>query len=305
MSFSSPSRRVPVLVLCALAVGFAFQIHNSNSFSEETKVASPSSPTVPAPTPSRTAAFAAPATLLETETVDQDILTLAAADPVAFFERALRQYNTSVRDYTCVFHKQERMGGELGEEQSIDVMFRESPFSVRMKWVKNADKCNRILFVQDRWTKDGQQLAVIEPGAIARLFVPYVMRPIHGDDAKRSSRPAGDQLGFRSSMELTLKYVRLAKEKGVNFTFEYIGEGSFGGRDTLQFRRHLPYTGEGDLWPDRVLIVDVDKELQMPVSCQAYADDEQSKLLGRYQMTDVKLNVNLPDSTWTKSGMGL
>ena len=241
--------------------------------------------------------------------VDEDpsesIEALAARDPAAFFEEALERYDRSVRDYTCTFAKQERIGGRLGSRQVMETMFRESPFSVRFKWIKNADKCSRVLYVDDRWIKDGVEMAVVEPGVIARLFVPYVMRGIHGADAKKSSRRTIDKFGVRNSMALTLKYVRLAREKKVPYSFEYKGTNAIAGRKTLVFERHLPYKSEGGLWPDRALIVHMDQELMVPVCVEAYADDAKTVLLGRYETRDLKLNANLPNSAFTKQGMGL
>ena len=234
-----------------------------------------------------------------------DLEALAAADPIGFFEMALDRYDRSIRDYTCTFSKQELVGNRLTEEQVISAMFCEKPFSVRFEWVKNEDKCSRVLYVADRWVKDDQQLAVVEPGAIARLFVPYVMRPIHGRDAQKSSRRTIDQFGFRNSLALILKYCKLAREQGVLESFAYVGNDRVEGRDTLVFERRLPYTGEQGFWPDRLLIAHIDRETLLPILCVAYADDARQVLLGRYMMTDVKLNPNLPDSVFTMQGMGL
>lgn len=228
----------------------------------------------------------------------------AAQDPIHFFEDAIDYYDRAVRDYTCVFTKQERIGGKLGPEQVTNAMFREKPFSVRLEWTKNADKCDRVLYVADRWIENNQQMAVVEPGAIARLFVSHVMRPIHGKDAMRSSRRTIDQFGLRNTLCLALKYARLSKERGM-LDFQYRGKSQVDGRETLLFERHLPYTGEGGEWPDRVLLIHIDKEMLVPTLCLCYADDQQQVLLGKYMTTDIKLNVNLPDSVFTKEGMGL
>ena len=48
----------------------------------------------------------------------------------------------------------------------------------------------------------------------------------------------------------------------------------------------------------------MDQEMLLPVLCLAYADDERKILLGHYEITNVKLNPNLPDSVFTKEGMG-
>jgi len=245
-----------------------------------------------APTPSRP--------LAETETLE----AMAARDPIAFLELTLDRYDRAVRDYTCTFSKKELVCGRMTRTQVMEAMCRQSPFSVRLKWVKNPDKCSRVLYVARRWVQKGHEMAVVEPGAIARLFVPYVMRPIHGKDAKKSSRRTIDQFGFRNSLELTLKYCRLAREQNIlDFTFK--GTDQVAGRETLVFERHLPYTGDDCEWPDRILVVHVDREMLLPTLCVAYADDAKQTLLGEYKMTDIKLNPNLPASAFTKKGMGL
>jgi len=238
--------------------------------------------------------------LMNTQTLED----LAAQDPIGFFEQALDRYDRSVRDYTCTFTKQELVRGHMSDVQVMEAHFRERPFSVRLKWIKNRDKCSRVLYVADRWVDKGKQMAVAEPGPIARIFVPYVMRPIHGTDAQKSSRRTIDQFGMRNSLELVLKYCRLAREKKI-LDFTYVGNEKVDGRETLVFERHLPYTDDKGAWPDHALVVHSDKELLLPTLCVAYADDEKKQLLGRYQLSDIKLNRNLPDKVFTKDGMGL
>jgi len=229
---------------------------------------------------------------------------LAAADPIAFFEMAMDRYDRSVRDYTCTFTKQELVCGKMTPAQVMEASFRQNPFSVRLKWIENRDKAARVLYVADRWVDKGEQMAVVEPGPIARLFVPYVMRPIHGKDAAKSSRRTIDQFGVRNSLELVLKYCKMAQQENV-LDFTYQGTSKVDGRPTLMFERRLPYTGEHTKWPDRILTVHIDRELLLPTLCVAYADDNKKHLLGRYQISNLKLNTNLADSTFTKTGMGL
>lgn len=290
-------RRIRILLCLTLAAGFAIQCQRAMENRNAEMVV------VPVAKPSSEQAFASPPS--EVPVPADSIEARAARDPVALFELLLDNYDRGVRDYTCTFSKQERIGDTLGAMQVVEAMFRERPFSVRFKWIRNQDKCARVLYVARQWVEpDGSELAVVEPGAIARLIVPYVMRPIHGEDAKRSSRRTIDQFGFRNSLALTLQYVKLAREQGV-LDFQYKGAGQVDGRETLLFERRLPFTGDENVWPDRVLVVHIDKEYLLPTLCQSYADDAKSVLLGHYQMSDVKLNVNLPGSAFTKDGMGL
>jgi hypothetical protein len=291
-------RRLKIVVCLILLAGLL--IHLREPWARKTYPTASASAS--ATSSSGNAAFAALAP--EHTHLGESLEERAARDPIHFFEDAIEYYDSAVRDYTCVFTKQERIGGKLGPEQVTNAMFREKPFSVRLEWTKNADKCDRVLYVADRWIENNQPMAVVEPGAIARLFVSHVMRPIHGKDAMRSSRRTIDQFGLRNTLCLALKYAKLSKERGI-LDFEYKGRGDVNGRETLLFERHLPYAGEGGDWPDRVLLIHIDKEMLVPVLCLCYADDEQQVLLGKYMTTDIRLNVNLPDSVFTKEGMGL
>lgn len=291
--------RIRVIVGLALLAGLIIQCQRALTADDSSVEALPASaPRKPDPS----MAFAAPAVIQPRE--GETLEAMAARDPLGFFQMALGRYDRTVRDYTCTFTKQELVSGKLTDEQVMNAMFREKPFSVRLEWKKNADKCSRVLYVADQWIEKGQQMAVVEPaGSIAQLFVSYVMRPINGDEARKSSRRTLDQFGLRNSLELTLKYARLSQEKNVlNFSFK--GTGEVDGRQTLTFERRLPYVDDKGLWPDRVLEVQIDRELLVPLLCTAYADDAKKVLLGRYKTSAIKLNTNLPDSTFTKEGMG-
>jgi len=292
-------QRIQILLGILLSVGLSIQGYQL--LTAEVEGLPPAAEVTPAKVrPSQAFATPVPSTPAAAESLE----AFAARDPIGFFDMLLDRYDRSVRDYTCTFTKHELIGGRLSSLQTMEAMFRESPFSLRLTWIKNADKCSRVLYVAGQWIKNGQQMAVVEPGAIARLIVPYVMRPIHGTDARKSSRRTMDQFGLQNSLALTAKFSKLAREQNLE-ALAFVGHGKVKDRETLVFERHLPYTGEEGVWPDRVLVVHIDKELLLPVLCQAYADDDKAVLLGHYQMSDIKLNVNLPDSTFTKEGMGL
>jgi hypothetical protein len=292
------SRRVRAGVGVLLLAGLIFQCQRAlSSRSEPGSQIVISAPQKPSPTVAFASAVPQPQKI-------EPLEVAAARDPIAFFQQAVEHYDRSVRDYTCTFTKQELIAGELSAEQVMNAMYRDKPLSIRLEWVRNADKCARVLYVADKWVEKGEQMAVVEPGAIARLFVPYVMRAIHGPDAVKSSRRTIDQFGVRNSMCLVLKFALLAREKGV-LEFKYVGNGKVNNRETLVFERRLPYEGENGLWPDRVLVVHMDKEMLVPTLCLSYADEQKEKLLGKYMCTDIKLNVNLADSVFTKEGMGL
>ncbi len=225
----------------------------------------------------------------------------AIADPVGVFRTALDHYKQTVFDYSCTFEKQEMVGGQIRDEQVIQVKFREKPYSVNMLWTKNEDKARRAIYVEGRWTGDrGEKFAVVEPASIiARLFVSDVLRPIDGPDAKKAARRRIDQFGFRNSLQLILKYCDLSTARD-ELDVRYVGEGMLAGRQTYIFERRLPYTDDNGRYPDRLLVVHMDKEYLLPTCCISYADEGKTKLLGRYVISDVKFNVGLTDRDFAR-----
>jgi hypothetical protein len=230
-------------------------------------------------------------------------VTLARSDPVGAFRAGLASYEARVRDYTCTFEKQERVGGRMRTRQLTQVRFREKPFSVNMLWLENEDKARRVIYVEGRWTnKHGEKLAVVEPaGSIARVFVNDVLRPIDGDEARAASRKPIDQFGFANTLRRILKICDLANKRK-ELDIRYVGESTLAGRPTYMFERRLPYTDESGLYPDRLLIVHLDKEYLLPTSCASYADEARTTLLGRYVITDVRFNVGLTNRDFARKG---
>ncbi len=253
--------------------------------------------------------IASPAIASQTRMTDapavDPIISQAKNDPLNLLRRTLDRYERSVRDYTCTFTKQEAINGRMTKEQEIKVKFKEEPFSVVMHWVRNAGSARRVLYVAERFEKDGEPQAIVEPeGAIARLLVRSIPWPIHGTDAKKASRRMIDQFGFGNTLRLILKYSELAASRG-ELGLRYLGTSQVDGRSTYVLERRLPYAGEAGMYPDRVLIVHLDKEWLLPTECFCFADDAKQELLGHYKLTDVKLNVGLSDDDFTKEANGL
>jgi hypothetical protein len=241
---------------------------------------------------------AAPSRLIgaRRETAEQ----LARRDPWALARLGRQRYEREVRDYTCVFLKQERIGGELGDVQEIEVRYREDPMTVYMIWTRNADQVKRALFEEtaDFVNDEGEKVARVEPaGVLIRLIVSDILMPIHGQRARQSSRRSIDEFGFRATFELLDHFNQLGADYGV-LDLHYDGEGEIDGRPTYRIVRYLPYDGPGGTWPDAKMVMHLDQEWLLPTAVYSYADREGKVLLGSYVHTRVRLNPGLNDNTF-------
>ena len=223
---------------------------------------------------------------------------LARKDPWALARLGEEQYLRTIRDYTCVFLKQERINGKLRNAEEIEVRYRQDPKTVYMIWTKNADQAKRALFIDspEFVDKNGEKLAKVEPaGAIIRLIVSEVMMPIYGKRARQSSRRSIDEFGFLSTFTLLNRYNQLGTDRGL-LDLRYDGEGEIDGRPTFKIVRYLPYAGPNGEWPDAKMILHLDQEWLLPTAVYSYADREEKELLGSYVITQVKLNPGLTDA---------
>ena len=224
---------------------------------------------------------------------------LVRVDPWAVARIGQERYEREIRDYTCVFVKQERIDGKLHPAEEIQVRFRNAPKSVYMIWLKNADQAKRVLFEDSAAfvNKQGEKVARVEPaGALIRLVVSDILMPIHGKRAHQSSRRSIDDFGFYTTLKLLNHYNQLGKDQGV-LDLRYEGEGVIDGRPTYKIVRYLPYSGPEGPWPDAKMVMHLDQQWLLPTAVYSYADPEGTKLLGSYVHTKVNLNPGLgPDA---------
>lgn len=252
----------------------------------------------PAATPA--GAFLGPAAYADAPTPTHAMAALTERDLLELTRRGHERYARDIRDYRCVFLKQERIDGKLRPREEIKVCYRESPTSIYMIWQRNASEAKRALFKDTRefLDKKNQKVARVEPnGAIVRLFVKDVRVAIDGPEAHRTSRRTIDEFGFKSTFELLEHYNRVGEKNGV-LDIRYGGEGTIDGRPTYVLIRHLPYDGPEGIYPDARMVLHLDQEWLLPTAVYSYADREGRELLGSYVFTQVRLNTGLGDDAF-------
>lgn len=237
---------------------------------------------------------------------------LMRRDPLAALIEARAQHLRDVVDYKCVMVKQELLPDGMSQEQEIKVKFRQAPYSIYMEWVRNPGMATRVIYVKGRWTDsaaqspDERELAIAQPGIIARVFVKSVRQPIHGRLAKKSSRRCIDEFGFEKTLDQLITICEAAKSRG-ELSLEFCGESRFEDRPVWVIRRQLPYTGEGGMYPDCMAEILVDKVYRVPVAVYCYtdADRQPNHLIARYEYRSVRMRVGLTEKHFDPSTYGM
>jgi hypothetical protein len=221
---------------------------------------------------------------------------LAKSDSLEFLKTCRQRYLDNVRDYRCKFKMREAAGGGLSDQQVIAIKFRENPYSVDMTWLENSAGAKRISYVEDRWVKEGRQLAMVVPSGLGGIVVPGGIKlDIHGREFARSSSRSIDQFGFRKTLERAIRLCEEAKGDPA-FSLRYAGREDFEGRPQYILERRLPYSEGGTTFPDRLAIFFVDAEWLTPTAVWSYADEQKQRALGEFITTDVEFNVGLNDA---------
>jgi hypothetical protein len=222
---------------------------------------------------------------------------MAKSDPVALLELCLKHYRENYRDYTCVFLKQERMCGILGQVQEIDVKFMDSPFSVAMHWVKNPPSvADRLLYVEGKWKNQ----MLVRPAGLA-VFVGPQFRPPDGAEAMRETLRPVTAFGFERTLRSLIDAYALGKKNG-GLRQEFGGYATVGGRNALLLVRYLDDKPQYPAWKTLTYI---DPEYLLPVEIVAYGWDDQHLLTCRYAYRDVKFNVGLTAEDFLPKANGM
>lgn len=224
----------------------------------------------------------------------EGIERLARTDHVGLLNLCLDNYSHSVQDYTCTFIKRERINGKTGRPQEIQVKFLDRPFSVAMRWVKNAPIGDRCLYVEGK--HDGNML--VRPKGLLKWVGTVRRRPDSPEVLANTLRPI-NLFGFRRALKSLIEVYELADERG-DLTTGFAGRKMVAGRATVVLQRILPAR---DDYPAAKTLIYIDVQRLVPVCIEAWGWD--GNLDSRYIYKDVKINVGLTEQDFTPQNNGL
>ncbi len=225
----------------------------------------------------------------------QRLERLARSGHLALIDFALEHYRKSYRDYTCTLIKQERIGGQLKPEQWVEVKYRERPFSVAMKWVKNAPIGDRVLYVEGRY--NGQML--VRPTGLLYKLIGTQMRKPDGPEAMANTLRPVTMFGFRRALESLRDVYALAVSRGEG-NCRFLGYREVAGRHAMALERILPERGD---YPAKTTIWYLDTEWLVPLGIEGWDWDD--RLTCSYLYKDVRFNIGLTDEDFTPEANGM
>jgi hypothetical protein len=221
---------------------------------------------------------------------------LARNDPIAFLEACIRRYDREVKGYTTTLRKQERIDGKLERSEVIEVSFRESPFSVLMKWKEGARRAAAVLYVKG---ENRDQMLVRPAGLLSVAGI--VVRDANGSDAKKAGRYPLPEFGIKIGMQRALASWKKA-DKDHALHVEYLGVERLkeaGGRPCWVVKRTRYAQAEED--GVRELTIYIDKENWLQIGSIIKGED--GKFIAEYFFRDVKINPDFKADVFTRDAL--
>lgn len=225
-----------------------------------------------------------------------------AADPMDYPLRLIAdasQAMQSIRDYTCVFIKQEQIGGRLQPENVMAMKVRQQPFSVSLRWLNPKDLAGQEVYYVAG--KNNGSLRVHATGI--RGAVGFVSLAPNDPRVTSQSRHPIMDAGVGNLVETLQR--NWTKERGLGRSQVRAAEYEYAHRKCIRVEvLHTNDEVARQFYSFRSVIY-FDKETHLPVRAEAYdwprrGGPAEGDLLECYSYVDFKFNVGLNDETFRR-----
>jgi hypothetical protein len=213
-------------------------------------------------------------------------------DPEEWLREAEAAYER-VASYTAVFHKQQRVAGELLPEETMLLKFRK-PFSLYMRWINAPYKGSELLYVQG-WNQDRIRA---HRGGILR-FITRDLDPKDPGLMAGNLRPV-TSTGIGYLLDSVAMNVRRAIKVG-ELAFSERGEETVYGRNTRVVEVVFPKERATD-YDGRRFVVNQDVENRILVRIRVY--DRDDRLVEEYGYENLNLDAPLADADFDPKNPG-
>ncbi len=210
---------------------------------------------------------------------------------------ALKQYilnmqkaYSKVKDYTAILYKQEWIDGEMRPVETIFMKFREKPFSVYMKWIKNPHKNQEVIFVKG-WNRDRLK---VHKGSFPDITMN--INPL-GRLAMRGNRHTILEAGIGNIVKTSIDDLMWSeKHPEAGFKLSDCGEVNLYGTMTHCIEILRPVKRKPTDYAHRIKMY-IDNATGLPVGVQIW--DYKGIFVENYAFSKVKLNVGLTDKDFS------
>jgi hypothetical protein len=215
-----------------------------------------------------------------------------AAQAYAWIKEAQRNYQTAIKDYTCLFVARENVKGRMNEDQFMTLKFRQEPFSVAMKWLGPPRLAGQeVTFVHG---KNQNKLRVQSKGILG--VAGFVSVDVNDPRVKEQSRHTIREAGIGNLIDSTVRSWDFDRQTGKAQT--RIVEAEFDKRPCYRVE-----TIRGERTPQTYSyrsVIYLEKNSKYPLRNENYSwpvqgGDPAGDLMEVFSYTNLQFNVGLTD----------
>jgi hypothetical protein len=223
-----------------------------------------------------------------------EVVELVREDPAVLWKKSMRRFVLTADDYTGVLYKQERIKGKLGKEQVVEFKFRERPYSIFMRWIKNPGKIDKLLYIE----KQNENKMLLHPAGLLG-FIKSIEKDPYDKEVLKSTRKPCTEFGLLKVMQGLAEEYELDEGRS-KITTKFIRQFEEGKREYVLLEQIYDNPEKGEV-AKRVITYDV--KMMLPTQRQVY--DSQNNLLYKYSYTNLKFNRGLTDKDFSAKYNGL
>lgn len=197
-----------------------------------------------------------------------------------------------VKDYTCVFIKQERVGGKLLEEQTAEMDARESPFAVHLKFTAPRGIAGQEACYNESKSKDKFR----GKGAGIKGIVGFITLSVDDPQAMEGNRHTIKDSGIGKL--IAQLQAGIAKHPDLKYKVT-ASEVTFDKRDCVRLEIVVD-PPPADMLPRTVLYFDKTGKLPLKIENHSKGKDDGWQLEESYAFTQLKLNAGVKDEAFDK-----
>jgi hypothetical protein len=217
--------------------------------------------------------------------------------PIRLMAEAQQAFQ-GVRDYSCLFVKRERIQGQLGAENLIDMRVRTQPFSVYLHWLGPANLAGQeACYVAGA---NNGQLRVHSTGLAGA--VGFVSVAVNDPRVMQNNRHPITDAGIGHIIDIYGQ--RWELERRLNKTTVHVGEFQYNQKRCIRVELVRPDNRGGEFYSYRTLMY-FDKTTHLPIRVESYDWPKQGgppggELFESYSYANLKLNPGVPDAVFNR-----
>ncbi len=214
--------------------------------------------------------------------------------PALAWAKAKRPGVAAIKDYSAIMVKQERLSGELGEQQYMFVKVRHEPFSVYTYFMAPADlKGQEAIYVEG---KNGNEIQAHGTGLQKTMFGTVSLSPT-GLIAMRGQRYPITRIGVLNLVDRLIEVAEKDLEYGES-EVKIFRNATLNGRSCTCLQVVHPVPRNNFLY--HIARIFIDDELCVPVRHEAYDWPKEPggapELLEQYTYVNLKMNNGFTDA---------